>query len=57
MRRAPRNATVRALTDVCVVAVDGQAFVDAVTGNSDAFGATARFIDGYSAEGPSPAQP
>ena len=57
MRRAPRNATVRALTDVCVVAVDGQAFVDAVTGNSDAFSATARVIDGYSSEGPSPALP
>ena len=50
MRRAPRNATVRALTDVCVVAVDGQAFVGAVTGNSEAFSATARVIDEHSAE-------
>ena len=57
MRRAPRNATVRALTDVCVVAVDGQAFVDAVTGNSDAFSATAQVIDGYNSEGPSPGLP
>ena len=53
MRRAPRNATVRALTEVCVMAVDGQAFVDAVTGNSDAFSATAQVIDGYSAGDPS----
>ena len=51
MRRAPRNATVRAVTDGGVVAVDGQAFVDAVTGNAEAFGATARVIDGHSAEG------
>jgi len=50
MRRAPRNATVRSLTDVCVVAVDGQAFVDAVNGNSDAFSATARVIDEHGAE-------
>ena len=50
MRRAPRNATVRALTDVCVVAVDGQAFVDAVNGNSDAFSATAHVIDEHGAE-------
>jgi CRP-like cAMP-binding protein len=57
MRRAPRTATVRALTDVCVVAVDGQAFVDAVTGNSDASIATARVIDEYSSEGPTPALP
>jgi hypothetical protein len=46
MRRAPRSATVRALNDVCVVAVGGQAFVDAVTGNSEAFSATAQVIDG-----------
>jgi CRP-like cAMP-binding protein len=57
MRRAPRTATVRALTDVCVVAVVGQAFVDAVTGNSDASIATARVIDEYSSEGPTPALP
>jgi MFS family permease len=46
MRRAPRSATVRALNDVCVVAVGGQAFVDAVTGNSEAFSATTQVIDG-----------
>lgn len=57
MRRAPRNASVRALTDVCVVAVDGQAFVDAVSGNSEAFSATARVIHGRSPEGPAPALP
>jgi CRP-like cAMP-binding protein len=57
MRRLPRNATVRALTDACVVAVDGQAFVDAVTGNSDAFSAAARVIDGHRLHGRSPAPP
>ena len=54
MRRAPRNATVRALADGCVVAVDGQAFVDAVTGNSEAFSATSQVIDERSAEGRRP---
>ena len=57
LHRLPRNATVRSLTDVRVVAVDGQAFVDAVTGNSDAFSATARVIDGHSSRGPSTTQP
>lgn len=55
MRRAPRSATVRAMTDVCVVAIDGQAFVDAVTGNAEAFSATTRVMDERSPRGPSPA--
>jgi MFS family permease len=57
MRRLPRNATVRALTDVRVVAIEGQAFVDAVTGNSDAFSATARVIEGHGSDSRTPAQP
>ena len=44
MRRAPRTATVRARTGVSVVAVEGQAFVDAVSGNSEAFSVTTRLI-------------